>query len=142
MWQVDKLGRRPLMLAGSLGLTITYFVLSFLLQTKAPAGAVSIVVLIAIALYATSLAPVTWVIISEIFPNHIRGQASSVAIVSLWLANFVLVFTFPILSTVLGAYGPFYMYGAICLLGFFFVKRRVKETKGQTLEQLGEVIRH
>lgn len=141
MWQVDKLGRRPLMLAGSLGLTIIYFVLSFLLQTKAPAGAVSIVVLIAIALYATSLAPVTWVIISEIFPNHIRGQASSVAIVSLWLANFVLVFTFPILSTVLGAYGPFYMYGAICLLGFFFVKRRVKETKGQTLEQLGEVIR-
>ncbi|UYQ94848.1 sugar porter family MFS transporter [Chitinophaga horti] len=142
MWQVDKLGRRPLMLAGSLGLTIVYLVLSLLLQSSAPAGAVSLVVLIAIALYATSLAPVTWVIISEIFPNHIRGLASSVAIVALWLAYFVLVFTFPILSEVLGTYGPFYLYSGICLLGFLFIRRKVKETKGRTLEQLGAPIGH
>ncbi|WP_295124868.1 sugar porter family MFS transporter [uncultured Chitinophaga sp.] len=139
MWQVDKLGRRPLMLAGSLGLTIIYLVLSLLLQNQASAGLLSIFVLAAIALYATSLAPVTWVLISEIFPNHIRGQASAVAIVALWLAYFVLVFTFPILSQVLGTYGPFYMYSGICLLGFLFVRARVKETKGQTLE---EVVMH
>jgi sugar porter (SP) family MFS transporter len=136
MWQVDKLGRRPLMLMGSLGLSIVYIILAILLQGQAAAGWVSVFVLLAIGMYATSLAPVTWVLISEIFPNHIRGLASSVAIVSLWAAYFVLVFTFPILAEHLGTYGPFYLYSAICLAGFIFIRARVKETKGQTLEQL------
>ncbi|RYU89617.1 MFS transporter [Mucilaginibacter terrigena] len=143
MWQVDKLGRRPLMLYGSLGLSILYIVLAFLLQNHFPAGLVSIFVLLAISTYAISLAPVTWVLISEIFPNKIRGVASSIAIVSLWGAYFILVFTFPILAKVLGAYGPFYMYAGICFLGFLFVKAKVKETKGQTLEELEDnLIRH
>lgn len=143
MWQVDKLGRRPLMLIGSLGLSVVYIVLAFLLQSQAAAGLVSVFVLLAIAMYATSLAPVTWVLISEIFPNKIRGVASSVAIVSLWGAYFILVFTFPILAESLGTYGPFYLYAVICLLGFLFVKSRVKETKGQTLEELEQnLIRH
>jgi len=133
---VDKLGRRPLMLTGSIGLAIVYLALAFLLKGKADAALISVFVLIAIALYATSLAPVTWVIISEIFPNHIRGLASSVAVVSLWLAYFILVFTFPVLAEHLGAYGPFYLYSAICFLGFLFVKIKVRETKGKTLEQL------
>lgn len=136
MWQVDRLGRRPLMLAGSLGLAVTYIVLALLLQSKASAGLVSVFVLLAIGTYATSLAPVTWVLISEIFPNRIRGKASAVAIVALWGAYFILVFTFPVLAQKLGAYGPFYLYAGICLLGFIFIKRRVKETKGQTLEAL------
>jgi MFS family permease len=97
---------------------------------------VSLFVLLAIGMYATSLAPVTWVIISEIFPNDIRGVASSVAIVSLWIAYFILVFTFPVLAEHLGAYGPFYLYSAICFFGFLFIRVKVKETKGQTLEQL------
>ncbi len=133
---VDKLGRRPLMLTGSIGLAIVYLALAFLLKGKADAALISVFVLIAIALYATSLAPVTWVVISEIFPNHIRGLASSVAVVSLWLAYFILVFTFPVLAEHLGAYGPFYLYSAICFLGFLFVKIKVRETKGKTLEQL------
>lgn len=136
MWQVDKLGRRPLMLGGALGLAIIYIVLALLLQNKAPAGLLSVFVLLAISIYAMSLAPVTWVLISEIFPNKIRGLASSVAVVSLWVAYFILVFTFPILAKKLGAFGPFYMYAGICFLGFLFVKSRVKETKGQTLEEL------
>lgn len=140
MWQVDKLGRRPLMLMGSLGLAIIYIGLAAALQNNWPAAFVSVFVLIAIAVYATSLAPVTWVIISEIFPNRIRGVASSVAIVSLWLAYFVLVFTFPILAEKLGTYGPFYFYAVICSAGFIFVKSKVKETKGKTLEELEEVI--
>jgi SP family xylose:H+ symportor-like MFS transporter len=143
MWQVDKLGRRPLMLAGSLGLSVLYIVLAVALQNHFPAGLVSIFVLLAISIYAMSLAPVTWVLISEIFPNKIRGVASSVAIVSLWGAYFILVFTFPILAKKLGTYGPFYLYAGICFLGFLFVKARVKETKGQTLEELEEnLIRH
>lgn len=136
MWQVDKLGRKPLMLIGSLGLSIAYLGLAYLLNIQASANLISVFVLLSIALYATSIAPVTWVLISEIFPNRIRGIASSIAIVSLWGAYFILVFTFPILAKVLGAYGPFYLYAGICFLGFLFIKIKVKETKGQTLEEL------
>ncbi len=143
MWQVDKLGRRPLMLMGSIGLAIVYIVLAFLLQNQAAVSLVSVLVLLAISMYSTSLAPVTWVLISEIFPNKIRGVASSVAIVSLWGAYFILVFSFPILAEKLGTYGPFYLYAAICFLGFLFILKNVKETKGQTLEQLEtNLVRH
>lgn len=136
MWQVDKLGRRPLMLIGSIVLSAVYIVMALLLKNGAAAGWVSLFVLIAIATYASSLAPVTWVLISEIFPNKIRGIATSVAVVSLWMAYFILVFTFPILAKTLGTYGPFWLYAGICLAGFVFIRSRVKETKGKTLEEL------
>lgn len=142
MWQVDRLGRRPLMLIGSLGLAITYVVLAFLLQNPLSSVLVSIFVLLSISVYATSLAPVTWVLISEIFPNRVRGMATSLAMVALWSAYFILVFTFPILAEKLGTYGPFYLYASICVLGFVFVLRKVKETKGQTLEELEGNFRH
>lgn len=143
MWQVDRLGRRPLMLIGSLGLSVLYIALAFLLQSHAAAGLVSILVLLAISTYAISIAPITWVLISEIFPNKIRSEASTVAVVSLWGAYFILVFTFPILAKVLGTYGPFYLYAVICFCGFLFIKTKVKETKGQTLEELEDnLIRH
>lgn len=140
MWQVDKLGRRPLMLAGAGGLAVLYILLAMALQQAWNTAWISLFVLAAIATYATSLAPVTWVLISEIFPNKIRGIASSVAIVSLWLAYFILVFTFPILAERLGTYGPFYFYAFICVLGFLFVRSKVKETKGQTLEELEQTM--
>jgi MFS transporter, SP family, xylose:H+ symportor len=143
MWQVEKLGRRPLMLIGSLGLGILYILLSWALYMQLDTGWISLIVLLSIAVYATSLAPVTWVLISEIFPNRIRGHASSVAIVSLWAAYFILVFTFPLLVAFLGTYGPFYLYAVICLIGFFFIKSKVRETKGRSLEEMEEVmIRH
>ena len=136
MWQVDKLGRKPLMLFGSGALAILYIILAMLLKNQASTIYVSIVVLAAISVYSMSLAPVTWVLISEIFPNKIRGLASSVAVVSLWAAYFVLVFTFPILAEKIGTYGPFWMYAAICVAGFIFIKIKVKETKGKTLEEM------
>ena len=116
-----------------------YIVLAVLLKQQASPVWVSVFVLLAIGLYTTSLAPVTWVLISEIFPNNIRGVASSVAVVSLWIAYFILVFTFPILAEHMGAYGPFYLYAAICFAGFLFIRSKVKETKGQTLEQVEQV---
>ena len=136
MWQVDRLGRKPLILIGSLGLSIIYIFLAFSLNMHASAAIISGLVLLAIGLYASSLAPVTWVLISEIFPNHIRGRASSFSIICLWAAYFILVFTFPVLAEKLGTYGPFYLYAAICFAGFVFILRKVKETKGKTLEQI------
>jgi sugar porter (SP) family MFS transporter len=136
MWQVDRLGRKPLMLIGALGLAIDYVVLSILLHHHAHPNWISLLVIIAIALYASSLAPVTWILIAEIFPNQIRGRASSIAVMSLWLAYFVLVLTFPILSKVIGITGSFYLYAGICLLGLVFIQKQVKETKGKTLEEI------
>jgi MFS family permease len=83
-----------------------------------------------------SLAPVTWVVLSEIFPNRIRGAAMAVATFSLWAACFVLTYSFPILNKLLKASGTFWLYGAICLLGFWFILRKLPETKGKSLEEI------
>ena len=90
----------------------------------------------AIACYCYSLAPITWVILSEIFPNRIRGGAMSVSVVSLWLGNFVLSQTFPVMYEKLGLAKCFWVYAAICCLGFFFILFKLPETKGKTLEQI------
>lgn len=137
MWQVDKLGRKPLMIIGSLGLAVLYIISGLLLQNKSPLAAWPL--LAAIGVYAMTLGPVTWVLISEIFPNHIRGAATAVAVISLWLSYALLVFTFPIIAGKLGTYTPFYIYSGICVLGFWFIKTRVKETKGKSLEDLENV---
>lgn len=137
MWQVDKIGRKPLMLFGAAALAFLYLVSAFLLQQKSAAAAWSL--LAAIATYAMSLAPVTWVLISEIFPDKVRGVATSVAVISLWLSYALLVFTFPILARNMGAFTPFYIYAGICVLGFWFVRRKVKETKGKSLEDLENI---
>lgn len=134
MWQVEKMGRRALMLFGSLGLAVLYLISAVLLQIKSPVAAWTL--LAAIGTYAVSLAPVTWVLISEIFPTKIRGMAISVAVIALWLSYAILVFTFPILASKLGTYTPFYIYAVICLIGFWFVSKKVKETKGKSLEDL------
>ncbi len=137
MWQIDKIGRRPLMLFGSLALAFLYIISAVLLQQKSPLAAWSL--LAAIGTYAMSLAPVTWVLISEIFPDKIRSLATSVAVIALWISYAVLVFTFPILARKLGAYTPFYIYAGICVIGFWFVRNKVKETKGKKLEDMENI---
>jgi len=97
---------------------------------------VLLLVLSAIACYSMSLAPVTWVVISEIFPNRIRGAAMSVAVSALWLACFLLTFTFPLLNARLGPAGTFWLYAAICVLGFVFIFFKLPETKNKSLEQI------
>ena len=83
-----------------------------------------------------SLAPVTWVVISEIFPNRIRGAAMSVAVTALWIACFIVTYTFPLLNHSLGAAGTFCLYAGICALGFVFILAKLPETKCKTLEQI------
>jgi len=91
---------------------------------------------IAIGIYAMSLAPITWVILSEIFPNRIRGAAMALATFGLWIACFVLTYTFPLLNKGLGAAGTFWVYAGICLLGFIFILKKLPETKGKSLEEI------
>jgi len=133
---VDKLGRKPLMLLGAGGLAILYLFISQLLGIKSPA--VSWFLLSAIGIYALTLAPVTWVLISEIFPNKVRGTATSIAVLSLWAAYFILTFTFPVLYNRLQD-KTFLVYAAICAIGFVFVLKKIKETKGKTLEEMEAV---
>ena len=133
---VDKLGRRKLMLLGAAGLTIIYVLIAGAYALGIMGLPVLLLVLAAIAIYALTLAPVTWVLLSEIFPNRVRGMAMSVGTLALWIACFLLTYTFPLLNATLGASGSFLLYGIICALGFVFVLRSVPETKGITLEAL------
>jgi len=133
---VDRGGRRPLMLFGSAGLAIIYVGMGFCYYSGIKGLPVLLLVLAAIGCYAISLAPVTWVVISEIFPNRIRGAAMAVAVSALWIACFLLTLTFPILNANLGPAGTFWLYGVICVAGFVFIKFRLPETKGKSLEQI------
>lgn len=133
---VDRLGRRPLMLMGAAGLGLIYVALGGCFAAGVKGLPMLILVLAAIGCYAMSLAPVTWVVISEIFPNRIRGAAMAVAVTALWVACFVLTFTFPALNRVFGAAGTFWTYAIICVAGFVFIWARLPETKGKTLEDI------
>lgn len=133
---VDHFGRRALMLLGCAGVSIFHFLIGSAYSFHLTGLIVVIPVLGAIACYSFSLAPVTWVLISEIFPNRIRGAAVSVAVSSLWIACFVLTYTFPVLNQALGPAITFWLYSAICAAGFVFILFRVPETKGKTLEQI------
>jgi sugar porter (SP) family MFS transporter len=133
---VDRFGRRALMLIGCAGIAFfhTLIGLCYLLHLK---GLVVVApVMATLACYAFSLAPVTWVLISEIFPNRIRGGAVSVATSALWSACFILTYTFPLLNRGLGPAKTFWLYALICAAGFVFILVRVPETKGKTLEQI------
>lgn len=133
---VDRAGRRPLMLLGAAGLAIIYTAMGFCYANHVQGFPVLLLVLAAIGCYAMSLAPVTWVVISEIFPNRIRGAAMSVAVTALWIACFILTYTFPILNARLGAAGTFWLYAVICVAGFIYIFAKLPETKGKTLEQI------
>ena len=137
---VDRIGRRSLMLFGCLGVGVAHLLVALAYHLHLHGLPVLVFTLCAIACYAMSLAPVTWVIISEIFPNRIRGIGVSAAVSALWAASFILVYTFPWMSRVLGSSGTFVTYGIVCLAGFFFVKTSVPETGGKSLEEIQEFV--
>jgi sugar porter (SP) family MFS transporter len=133
---VDRVGRRPLMLIGCAGIGTAHSLIGVAYRGGLRGLPVLILTLLAIAGYAMSLAPVTWVLISEIFPNRIRGRAISVSVSALWIASFALTYSFPSISKTLGSSGTFWLYAGICLIGFGFVFWGVPETRGKTLEQI------
>jgi len=133
---IDRYGRRFLLLTGLSGLVLVYVVLGALYRLHLQGKPMLVLVLAAIACYAMSLAPATWVVIAEIFSNRIRSSAMSIAITALWTACFLLTYTFPMLNAALGAAGTFWAYAAICLAGLVFLALRLPETRGKTLEQI------
>ena len=136
MRTVDQLGRRKLMLFGSGGLALIYLLLGLSYYSGWFGWPILVLVITAIAVYAMSLAPVTWIVISEIFPNRVRGVAVSIATLSLWVASFILTFTFPLLNGWLDTYGTFWAYSGVCVLGYVFVRMKLPETKGKSLEMI------
>ena len=136
IFTVDRLGRRALMLMGAGGLAGIYSLMGAAYYFNISGWTLLLLVIAAIACYAMSLAPITWVVLSEIFPNRIRGAAMAVATFSLWLASFILTYTFPMLNNAFGASGTFWLYGLICVFGFLFIYKRLPETKGKSLEQI------
>lgn len=136
IYTVDKWGRRRLMSVGSAGLAILYAILGTCYFFEISGWPMLLLVVMAIACYAMSLAPVVWVILSEIFPVRIRGMAMALSTFFLWTACFLLTYTFPLLNEAVGASGTFWSYGLICLAGFLFIRAKLPETKGKTLEEL------
>jgi len=133
---VDRLGRRQLMIYGSLGIGICHLLCALAYHAQWSAAAVLTLTLGAIACYAVTLAPVTWVLIAEIFPNRIRAHGVSVSVSALWAACFLLTYSFPALNAALSTAGVFVGYGVICLIACAMIAAFVPETKGRSLEQI------
>jgi sugar porter (SP) family MFS transporter len=133
---VDRFGRRILMLLGCAGIGISHILIGVAYAIGLKGFMVLVLTLCAIGCYGMSLAPITWVLISEIFPNRIRGAAISVAVSALWIACFILTFTFPTLNKTIGPANTFWVFAAICIAGFLFILFCVPETKSKTLEQI------
>lgn len=140
MFTVDKIGRKKLMLVGSAGLAVIYSILGTFYYLGFQGWPLLVLVVLSIACYASTLAPITWVVLSEIFPNRIRGVGMAVATFSLWTASMLLTFFFPIINNAIHASGSFWLFAVICFSGFFFIKNKLVETKGKSLEQIEKQI--
>ncbi len=136
IFTVDRWGRKALMYVGSAGLAVIYIIMGACYYMQVSGWPMLLLVVLAIACYAMSLAPVVWVVLSEIFPVKIRGAAMAVSTFFLWAACFILTYTFPLLNEYLGASGTFWVYGGICVAGFLFIRSQLPETKGKSLEEI------
>ena len=136
IYTVDRWGRRALMLTGAAGLAVIYALLGWGYYGGISGLPMLLLVVAAIACYAMSLAPVVWVVLSEIYPVRVRGAAMAVSTFFLWAASFVLTYTFPLLNEAVGASGTFWLYGAVCLAALLFIRARLPETKNKSLEDI------
>ncbi len=139
---VDKWGRKPLQIAGALFMSLSMISLAVLFQIQSLGVFALLAMLVYIAGFAMSWGPVTWVILSEMFPNSIRSKAMALAVATQWIANYIVSFTFPILDK-----NPFliehfqhgfayWIYGVMSMMAAYFMWRWVPETKGKSLEAL------
>ena len=136
LYTIEKWGRRTLILLGAGGLGLTYLILGTCYFVGVKGMLMVMLVVAAISIYAMTLGPVTWTLLAEIFPNHLRGVAMATCTFALWVGCCTLTFSFPSMNAALGSSGTFWIYSAICLCAFVFLWRRCPETKGKSLEQL------
>ncbi len=142
IWTVDRLGRKPLMIIGSLGMGICLVAIGLAAYTQSTQLWLLAFMLGYIACFALSVGPVTWVILSEIFPTKIRGRAMAIAVACLWIANFFVSLTFPMMDgnkflVDLFHHGfPFFLYAFFCVATIVLVWKWVPETKGRSLEEI------
>ncbi|MFT7559883.1 MAG: SP family sugar:H+ symporter-like MFS transporter [Flavobacteriales bacterium] len=145
---VDRVGRKPLLLVGSIGMSLSLSVLTFLFSTagldangqlslSSAAGTAALVTAnLFVIFFGMSWGPVVWVLLGEMFNNRIRGAALAVAASAQWIANFAITMTFPILLANIGLGGAYGLYAASALISVFFVSKFVKETRGRRLEEM------
>ncbi len=132
---VDKYGRKILLMIGSIGMAVGMFAIGALAFAKVIGISTLIFIIIYTASFMMSWGPITWVLISEIFPNKIRGRAVAIAVAAQWAANYLISSTYPAMMEFSGGmtYG---FYGLMSILSFIFVWKMVPETKGKTLEEM------
>jgi len=144
IWTVDRIGRKPLMLIGSVGMGISLFAMGLYGILHSTGLWLLIFILGYIACFSLSLGPVVWVILSEIFPTKVRGRAMAIATLCLWLANTIVSQTFPMMDGneyLIQKFNhgfPFFIYGGFCVVLVLFMWKYVPETKGKTLEEIEE----
>ena len=137
LWLVDKKGRKTLLLWGAVGMIVSLAYLSFEFTKPVQNGfGVMAALLVYISFFAASFAPVMWVIISEIYPNRIKGVAMSFSTAVSWLCTFLTVYFAPIIHGALGLQYLFGIFGVFSIIAFVFVKFWIPETKGKSLEQI------
>ena len=138
LWVIDKVGRRPLLITGLLGMLFSLLVIGFSFYEKSDdLGLATVISLVTyVAFFAISLGPVAWLIISEIYPISIRGRAMGIAIFANWTCNYLVSLTFLTMLEAFTPSGTFLVYAGVCLLGLWFVMKWVPETKNKTFEQI------
>jgi sugar porter (SP) family MFS transporter len=137
LWLVDKKGRKTLLLWGAVGMIISlaYLTLEFAKPFQNGIG-VLVALLLYISFFAASFAPVMWVIISEIYPNRIKGMGMSFSTAVSWLCTFLTIYFAPVIQGSLGLSYLFGIFGVFSIVAFVFVKVWIPETKGKSLEQI------
>ena len=136
LYTIEKWGRRTLILLGAGVLGLIYLALGTCYFFEVKGIVMVCLVVAAISVYAMTLGPVTWTLLAEIFPHHIRGVAMATCTFALWVGCCTLTFSFPSMNAMLGSYGTFWIYSAICACAFIFLFRHCPETKGKSLEEL------
>ncbi|HPA20839.1 MAG TPA: sugar porter family MFS transporter [Verrucomicrobiae bacterium] len=136
MFTIDRLGRKPLLVGGAIGMGISLLVLASAFDARASGIWLLVVILAYVSCFAASLGPVVWVVMSEIFPTRIRGRAMSIATVSLWAGCYLVSQTFPMLIDAAGGATAFRTYAAFCAVAIAFVWLAVPETRGRSLEEI------
>lgn len=136
---VDRIGRKILMLIGTGLMSLTLFLLALAFQSESSSGVyILILIMIYIGTFGFTLGPVVWVLISEMYPNEIRGRAIAFTSAALWLATFIVVLVSPYLLNISPVFN-FVLFGILNIAGFFFCLKYLPETKGKTLEQMKDV---